>query len=245
MAKNQLKRKKSLKNNKKKILKINTKKKNRGTKKTIKNKRNKTIKNKRKKGKKTNKKKKGGAVDCSTMGPFARVKCLANVAREAAEKKAKEMKEKAEELKVQAQEKAAELKAQAEEMKEKAKDKMESSGLNAKMDAAVAKAAELKAQAKEMKDKAAAAAKDININPGEAMEKAKKKVAEMAEKSGLADTMNAAVAKGVELKAGLSETIADNKSVPLPTGWTSGKDGDGNTYYISPENISQWEKPTE
>jgi len=40
------------------------------------------------------------------------------------------------------------------------------------------------------------------------------------------------------------EPKAEEPKEPLPPGWTEEKDPSGETYYVSPKNHSQWERPT-
>jgi hypothetical protein len=40
------------------------------------------------------------------------------------------------------------------------------------------------------------------------------------------------------------EAKAEEPKEPLPPGWTEEKDPSGETYYVSPKNHSQWERPT-
>jgi hypothetical protein len=41
-----------------------------------------------------------------------------------------------------------------------------------------------------------------------------------------------------------AEPKAEESKDPLPPGWSEEKDASGQTYYVSPKNHSQWERPT-
>ena len=58
-----------------------------------------------------------------------------------------------------------------------------------------------------------------------------------------APTTTKAEAKPVEAPKP-AEAKTEEPKEPLPPGWTEEKDAMGETYYVSPKNHSQWERPT-